>query len=267
MSKIKQHITYANVASSIALFFVLTGGVALAASKISTKDIKAGAVKTKQLAKNSVKSGKIAPGAVKTSHIAPGAVGTSQLAPGAVGAAQLAANSVDSSKVVDGSLSPGDIIGGVATPVITATGGPVSVATGEEEEEEGEEEPGPSLIPLTGGNWTQGPQEHNIYLAQVDAVLASEEGEECSIEVTVNVDGESVGVVPAVLPEVGEEEEGEEEETPAPTAVTGGEVLGPRLATGAAQPRTLTASAVIGEDASCASAEVKTLQIVVIGIG
>jgi hypothetical protein len=267
VSKIKQHITYANVASSIALFLVLTSGAALAASKISTKDIKAGAVKTKQLAKNSVKSGKIAPGAIKTRNIASGAVGSAQIAPGAVGPDQLAPNSVDGSKVVDGSLSPGDIIGGVATPVITATGGPVQVPTGEEEGEEGEEEEaGAAPIPLTGGNWTQGPQEHNIYLAQVDAVLASEEGEECSIEVTINVDGQSVGVVPAVLPEVGEEEEGEEEE-PTPTPITGGEVLGPRLATGIAQPRTLTASALIGEDASCASAEVKSLQIVVIGIG
>jgi hypothetical protein len=282
MRQARKHLTYSNVAATLALFLVLSSGVAFAATKISSKDIKPGAIKTKQLARKAVTTGKLAPGAVKSGKIAPGAVGGAQLAPGAVGASQLGPDSVGASNIIDGSITPNDL---APTPIVpamltattaaTVTGGPVSVPTGAEEEEEegeeGEEEPGPAEIPLTGGTWTQGPQEHNIYLAQVEAILGAEEGEECGIEVTLNVDGEPVGTIPAILPEAPEEEEGEEEgeeEAPSPpTTVTRGQVAGPNLATGAAQNRVMTATATIGEDAVCESAEVKSLKVVVLGIG
>jgi hypothetical protein len=286
--QIRQRLTYANVISSLALFLVLSGGAAFAASKIGSGNIKANAIKSKQLARNSVTSSKIKPGSIQSNDIALGAIG----------AQQLAANSVDGSKVPDGSLSasdlsspPGPVLGVTpvaATTVATATGGPVTVPTGGEEEEEGEEgeeegeEAGAAQIPLTGGTFTQAAQENIIYLAQVEATLSAEEGEECGIEVTVNVDGQPLGpTVPANLPvapeeeeeeegeeEEGEEEEGEEEEAPAtPTTVAQGRVLGPNLATGTAQPRVMTAEAIIGEDAVCESAEVKSLKIIALGLG
>jgi hypothetical protein len=304
----KQHLTYSNVVSSVALFLVLSSGMAYAATKVGTRDIKAGAVKTKQLARNSVTRAKIAPGAVRAGKIAPGAVGSTQLAPGAVGteelgagiigAAQLAPNSVDGSKVVDGSITGNDLAPGVipgpgpgvpanlsATTAAMATGGPVKVPTGseqeeeEKEEEEGEEgeeseEPTAAPIPLTPSQWTQGPEDNLIYLAQVEATLQPEEEAECGIEVEVSVDGQSMGTIPAIIPEQegeeGEEEEGEEgeEEVPSPPqSVTSGRVLGPTLMTGTAQTRTLTASAMIGEDAACESARVDSLKILVLSIG
>jgi hypothetical protein len=316
MRYVKQHLTYPNVVSSIALFLVLSSGIAYATVKVGTQDLKSGAVTTKKLARNAVTTAKVAPGAVKAGKIAPDAIGPLQMAPGAVGpielaagavggeelkdgvvgAAQLAPNSVDGGKVVDGSISGSDLAPGLLPPaapgvpgsmslatVAMATGGPVKVATGseqeeEEKEEEGEEgeegeEPAASPIPLTPSEWSQGPEDNLIYLAQVEATLRPEEEAECGIEVEVSVDGQSLGTIPVVLPEQeeGEEEEGEEEgeeEEPLPAqTLTGGRILGPNLGSGAAQTRTLTASAMLGEDAVCQQARVDSLQILVLSIG
>src|ERR1700754_3160124 len=79
----KGFLTYSNVVSSLALFLVLSGGIAYGASQIGTGDIKPGAVKTKTIARNAVTAAKIAPGAINGGMIAPGAIGASQLAPGA----------------------------------------------------------------------------------------------------------------------------------------------------------------------------------------
>jgi len=59
-----RHLTYANVMSTIAVFLVLGGATALAASKIGSDQIKAGAVTTGKIAKEAVKNGKIANDAV-----------------------------------------------------------------------------------------------------------------------------------------------------------------------------------------------------------
>jgi hypothetical protein len=57
--KIRRHISYANVMSTIAVFGVLAGGGAYAASKVGSKDIKRNAVTGKH----------IKPGAVKGKHV------------------------------------------------------------------------------------------------------------------------------------------------------------------------------------------------------
>ena len=134
MKRVRVRITYANVVSTLALFLVLGGGAAFAATKLTTSDIKKGAIKTKLLAKNAVSSAKIASNAVKTRNIAPSAVG----------GGQLAADSVDGSKVLNGSLTPADLLGG-ASVVATATGGPANVGSTE------------TPLPLNGGTWTRAP--------------------------------------------------------------------------------------------------------------
>ena len=58
MSRIRPHLTYANVMSTIAVFGVL-GGSAWAASKINTNQIEKGAVTAKKLHKNAVTTKKI----------------------------------------------------------------------------------------------------------------------------------------------------------------------------------------------------------------
>ncbi len=91
MQRIRSHLTYANVISSLALFLVLGGGAAFAASKmIGTNQLKAGSVRTGKIAKEAVTAAKIRDGAVTGTKLAPGAVSGDKLAPGAVGTDKLA---------------------------------------------------------------------------------------------------------------------------------------------------------------------------------
>lgn len=64
LRKAKQHLTYANVMASLAVFAVLGGGMAVAAG------LKKNSVKSKQIASNAVKSAELAPGAVATDKLA-----------------------------------------------------------------------------------------------------------------------------------------------------------------------------------------------------
>jgi hypothetical protein len=68
----RRHLTYANVTASLALFVVLAGGGAYAASKLKLKN-------------NSVTTPKIANGAVTSPKLAAGAVTRDKLGPGIVG--------------------------------------------------------------------------------------------------------------------------------------------------------------------------------------
>ena len=167
MKGVRKRITYANVVSTLTLFLVLGGGAAYAAKKLTTNDIKKGAIKTKLLAKNAVSSAKIASNAVKARNIAPGAVGGKQLA----------ADSVDGSKVLNGSLTPADLLGG-ASVITSAAGGPVDVGSG------------PTPVPLSGGTWTQGPTENDLFLVRLAATLA---GQACQLSVNFEIEGASVG--------------------------------------------------------------------------
>ena len=64
MGRIRPHLTYSNVMSTIAVFGVLAGGTAWAASKIGTNEIEPGAVTAKKLHKNAVTTKKITDDAV-----------------------------------------------------------------------------------------------------------------------------------------------------------------------------------------------------------
>ena len=59
MSRLRPHLTYSNVMSTIAVFGVLAGGSAWAASKIGTNQIKNGAVTPRKLHNNAVTTKKI----------------------------------------------------------------------------------------------------------------------------------------------------------------------------------------------------------------
>jgi hypothetical protein len=62
--------SYANMVSTLALFLVLSGGVAYAASKIGTEDIQRQAVTKKKLAPNAVGNNKVKEGSIKPSKLA-----------------------------------------------------------------------------------------------------------------------------------------------------------------------------------------------------
>jgi hypothetical protein len=81
---IRQRLTYANVMSTIAVFFVLGGGAAYAAKKISGNQLKGGSVTTAKIKRGAITASKIRKGAVKANKISKGAVTNVKLANGAV---------------------------------------------------------------------------------------------------------------------------------------------------------------------------------------
>jgi hypothetical protein len=64
MKRLRQRLTYANVMSTLAVFLVLGGATAFAASKIGARQLESGAVKTSKIAKGAVTTPKLKDGAV-----------------------------------------------------------------------------------------------------------------------------------------------------------------------------------------------------------
>lgn len=95
MKQIKKRLTYANVMSSIAVFLVLGGATAIAATKIGSGQIKAGAVKTGKIAKEAVTSSKIKNNAIITSKIADKAVTGAKIDPAGLGTVPSASNAAN----------------------------------------------------------------------------------------------------------------------------------------------------------------------------
>lgn len=74
MKQIRNRLTYANVMSSLAVFLVLGGATAFAATKIGANQLKANSVKTGKIVKEAVTTSKVKNGAVTTTKIADNAV-------------------------------------------------------------------------------------------------------------------------------------------------------------------------------------------------
>jgi hypothetical protein len=182
---------------------------------------------------------------VNSAKIAPKAVKTRNIAPNAVGGKQLAADSVDGSKVLNGSLTPADLLGG-ASVVAVANGGPVNVTSST-----------PTAVPLSGGGWTQGPSENDLFVARLDATVASAPAGTCILTVLFEVGGTNVGTATAIA-------SGSE-----PKTVTSELLLtGARVASGSPRPSVLSATATaFGIIEPCKSARIDSLKVVVLGVG
>jgi len=74
VKQVRTRLTYANVMSSLAVFLVLGGATAFAASKIGANQLKANSVKTGKIVKEAVTTSKIKNEAVSTTKIANDAV-------------------------------------------------------------------------------------------------------------------------------------------------------------------------------------------------
>lgn len=158
----RPRLTYANVASTIALFLVLGGGAAYAANKIRSGNIAPGAVKTSDIFKRAVSSGKLAVGAVRSNQIADGAVGSKQIGAAAV--------------------SPSNL----QFPVFYAAspkGGSAPVAQG------------PDPYPISDNAWTQQPGEIDVVFGSATATLAYDGSGAgaCRVFLEVNLNGQQVG--------------------------------------------------------------------------
>lgn len=109
LAGIRDRLTYANVMSTIAVFGVLAGGGAWAASKIGPNDIANDAVRSKHVKNDQIKGPDIAAGAVGSPEILNGSIQFVDIATGGVFTSNLADNAVNSAKVFDNSLTGADI--------------------------------------------------------------------------------------------------------------------------------------------------------------
>jgi len=105
----RKHLTYANVMSTLAALFALTGGVAYAANTVFSADIVDGQVRTADLAANAVNSSKIADGQVTEADIGQGAVNTAELRNDVVTAQKVANESLVGNDVAANTLKGADI--------------------------------------------------------------------------------------------------------------------------------------------------------------
>ncbi len=105
MKRVRKHLTYANVMSSIAVFLMLGGATALAATKVGPNEIKANSIKTGKIVKEAVTAGKLKNGAVTESKIADGSVTTNKIADNAVTTNKIADNAVTTNKIANDAVT------------------------------------------------------------------------------------------------------------------------------------------------------------------
>jgi hypothetical protein len=121
LKQIRRHLTYANVMSSIAVFLMLGGATAFAATKIGANEIKANSIKTGKIVKEAVTAGKIKTGAVTESRIADGAVTTNKIADNAVNTNKIANNAVTTTKILNDAVTGDKVKESTLGTVPTAT--------------------------------------------------------------------------------------------------------------------------------------------------
>lgn len=114
MKQIRKRLTYSNVMSSIAVFLVVGGATALAASglakkSVGTKQLKPNAVTTAKIKKNAVTAAKIKSNAVTEAKLPAGVVTEAKLANGAVTNGKLANGAVTAAKIANGAVGAGQI--------------------------------------------------------------------------------------------------------------------------------------------------------------
>lgn len=168
----RPRLTYANIASTLALFLALGGGAAFAASKIQSGDI----------ARNAVKSGNLAAGAVKTSDVFRRAITSGKLAVGAVRSNQIADGAVSAQQIGVAAVNPSNL----QFPVFYAaspTGGSVPVTSG------------PDPYPVTDSTWTQKPGEIDVVFGGAVATIAYDNSGpgSCRVFFEVSLNGQQVG--------------------------------------------------------------------------
>jgi hypothetical protein len=110
VKQIRKRLTYANVMSSIAVFLVIGGASAFAATQLGKNTVGA-----KQLKKNSVTAAKIKKEAVVGAKIKAGAVSEGKLANGAVTNSKLADSSVGTGKLTDTAVTTGKLADSAVT--------------------------------------------------------------------------------------------------------------------------------------------------------
>lgn len=126
MKQIRNRLTYANVMSSLAVFLVLGGATAFAASKIGANQLKANSVLTGKIKKEAVTTAKIKKNAVTGAKVKEGSLGTVPSANSVNGQSFL---SFHNEMLPDGAALTLFDFGGVKFTGTCPAGKPVIVAT------------------------------------------------------------------------------------------------------------------------------------------
>ncbi len=105
MRGIRSRLTYANVVSTVALFLVLTGGVAYAADTIFSSDIVDGEVKAEDIATAAVRTQELG-----TNQIRSADVRDDSLAGGGLTGADIALNTLTSDDIAESTVHTNDIL-------------------------------------------------------------------------------------------------------------------------------------------------------------
>jgi hypothetical protein len=114
VKQIRKRLSYANVMSTIAVFLVVGGASALAATQLAknsvgSKQLKSNAVTSAKIKKEAVAAAKIKNGAVTNTKIANEAVTTEKLGNSSVTVGKLADGSVGTGKLADGAVNSGKL--------------------------------------------------------------------------------------------------------------------------------------------------------------
>ncbi len=134
MKSVRKRLTYANIMSSVAVFLVLGGATAFAATKIGSNEIKAKAITTGKINKEAVTAGKIKNGAVTGGKLADSSVTGAKILDGSVGEADLANEAVGNAKIKNGAVTSSKLAPGTLNPVCpsgTTSVGGLCFETGE----------------------------------------------------------------------------------------------------------------------------------------
>jgi hypothetical protein len=151
VKRIREHLTYANVMTTVLAFIVLAGGTAFAAG---------------QLAKNSVGKKQLKANAVTTTKIKKGAVTKAKIKDGAVDAAKIKDGAVNGAKVADGSLGDADFnaAGTSFSRIVHEARGNAAVAMAKAA--------GVVPYPLSNGSYTQEAGRTDIFTGALDVTFA-----------------------------------------------------------------------------------------------
>ena len=123
MRRLRSSLSYANVASSLALFLAVGGGTAVAAATISSSDIQNSAVTKSKIARNAVSASKIANGAVSNRDLRDNSVLGADLRDGTVASVDLADSGVQTADVADGAITKAKLAPGVIPDAPPSGGG------------------------------------------------------------------------------------------------------------------------------------------------
>jgi hypothetical protein len=115
----RKHLTYANVMSTLAALFALSGGVAYAANTVFSSDIVDGEVKAADIATSAVGEAEIGQGAVATSELKNDAVTSPKVLNGTLVGGDVADNALKGADIDESTLS--NIGGGQAGGDLTGT--------------------------------------------------------------------------------------------------------------------------------------------------